>query len=130
MICIDCGVSEPGWNADGKRSVRCDACKERSQAGRSTLRSRFEGQMVFEAEEVDYRDTQPFKSYVREIERMFAEHDVLTTRMIHSELGHDRQSWTLTAIGYIDGVESFGILPTRYRLYPSDRRMPLPWESI
>ena len=126
-ICIDCGDKEPGWNLDGKRSVRCDACKDRSQSSRTTLRSRFADQVTFDVEDEDYRDTRAFKAYVKAIERLFAKHEALTTRLIHEDIGYERQAWTLTAIGFIDGVEEVGILPTRYQLYPADRRKPLPW---
>ena len=117
-ICTECGKQKATTNQDGSPSVRCTECRLKDRInnyrpGRSPVMN------DPDALDTDYRDTPEFKKYVRSIDALFAKHGTVTTRLIHESLGYERQSWTLTAIGYIDRIEEVGAKPTRYRKYGS-----------
>jgi hypothetical protein len=115
--CTECGIRKATTNKDGSPSVRCTECREKDRMNNFSGRPRVISD--FDAVDTDYRDTPEFKKYVRAIDGLFTKHGTVTTRLIHESLGYERQSWTLTAIGYIDRIEEVGAQPTRYRKYGS-----------
>lgn len=122
-ICIQCGQHEVANNHDGTKSVRCLDCRSAAQKHQSRYRQANVTSEFDMDEENDYRDTLNFRHYVKAIDKLFAKYGVLTTRLIHETLGYERQSWTLTALGYIDQVEELGAQPTRFRKYGYPERV-------
>lgn len=124
-LCIGCGERPPGRNLNNSPSSRCYECKMVDKM--SKQRSRHAAGRGREADEGhDFQDTKPFKAYVKAIGKLLDKYTVITTGLIHSKLGRDRQVWTLSAIKWLDGIEECGAGPVRYRRFQEPRRLELP----